>query len=136
MREIATAVAQNAQVDLVALTTKFYRSHNDNYDQLVLWSDAPVITDAFAYETTVKNEIRGIGVDTYDLAADFPIRFVPPEARAIVRPGVPVLTLDGTVSPPNENLSRLLRDIPPSGSTERQEWRKAVLELLAHVAGR
>jgi len=29
-----------------------------------------------------------------------------------------------------------LRDIPPSGSTERQEWRKAVLELLAHVAGR
>jgi hypothetical protein len=63
--------AQNAQVDLVALTTKFYRSHNDNYDQLVLWADAPVITDAFAYETTVKNEIRGIGVDTYDLAADF-----------------------------------------------------------------
>jgi hypothetical protein len=37
----------------------------------VLWSDAPVISDAFAYETTVKNEIRGIGVDTYDLAADF-----------------------------------------------------------------
>jgi hypothetical protein len=36
-----------------------------------VWSDAPVITDAFAYETTVKNEIRGIGVDTYDLAADF-----------------------------------------------------------------
>jgi hypothetical protein len=63
--------AQNAQVDLVALTQKFYRSHNDNYDQLVLWSDAPVITDAFAYETTVKNEIRGIGVDTYDLASDF-----------------------------------------------------------------
>jgi hypothetical protein len=72
----------------------------------------------------------------YDLAADFPIRFVPPEARAIVRPGVPVLALDGTVSPPNENLSRLLRDVPPSGSAERQEWRKAVLELLAHVAGR
>jgi len=63
--------AQNAQVDLVALTKKFYRSHNDNYDQLVLWSDAPVITDAFAYETTVKNEIRGIGVDTYDLGSDF-----------------------------------------------------------------
>ena len=63
--------AQNAQIDLVAVTEKFYRSHNDNYDQLVLWSDAPVITDAFAYETTVKNEIRGIGVDTYDLASDF-----------------------------------------------------------------
>jgi hypothetical protein len=63
--------AEDAQVDLVALTRKFYRTHSDRYDQLVVWSDAPVITDAFAYETTVKNEIRGIGVDTYDLAADF-----------------------------------------------------------------
>jgi hypothetical protein len=63
--------AEDAQVDLVALTRKFYGSHSDSYDQLVVWSDAPVITDAFAYETTVKNEIRGIGVDTYDLAADF-----------------------------------------------------------------
>ena len=63
--------AQQAQVDLVALSRKFYRSHDDNYDQLVLWSDAPVITDAFAYETTVKNEVRGLGIDTYDLASDF-----------------------------------------------------------------
>jgi hypothetical protein len=63
--------AQQAQVDLVALARKFYRTHADSYDQLVLWSDAPVITDAFAFETTVKNEVRGLGVDTYDLAADF-----------------------------------------------------------------
>jgi hypothetical protein len=63
--------AKDPQLDLVALTRKFYKSHDDNYDQLVLWSDTSVITDAFAYETTVKNEIRGIGVDTYDLAADF-----------------------------------------------------------------
>lgn len=63
--------AQNAQLDVVALTQKFYASHPDNYDQLVLWTDSPIITDAFAYETTVKNEIRGIGVDTYDLTSDF-----------------------------------------------------------------
>jgi len=63
--------AEQAQLDVVALTRKFYRTHPDNYDQVVLWTDAPVITDAFAYETTVKNEIRGIGVDTYDLASDF-----------------------------------------------------------------
>jgi hypothetical protein len=53
------------------LTKKFYASHPDNYDQLVLWTDSPIITDAFAYETTVKNEIGGIGVDTYDLTSDF-----------------------------------------------------------------
>ncbi len=63
--------AANPQLDLVALATKFYSTHPDNYDQLVLWTDAPLITDAFAYETTVKNEVQGIGVDTYDLSADF-----------------------------------------------------------------
>ena len=63
--------AENAQLDLVALSKKFYQTHPDNYDQLVLWTDAPVVTDAFAFETTVKNEIRGLGVDTYDTAADF-----------------------------------------------------------------
>jgi hypothetical protein len=63
--------AQQSQVDLVAVARKFYRVHDDSYDQLVLWSDAPVITDAFAYETTVKNEVRGLGIDTYDLAGDF-----------------------------------------------------------------
>jgi len=63
--------AQDAQLDLVALSKKFYQTHPDNYDQLVLWTDAPVVTDAFAYETTVKNEIRGIGIDSYDTAADF-----------------------------------------------------------------
>ncbi len=63
--------AEQSQLDVVALTRKFYRTHPDNYDQVVLWADAPVITDAFAYETTVKNEVKGIGVDSYDLAADF-----------------------------------------------------------------
>jgi hypothetical protein len=63
--------AEAGQLDVVGLSRKFYRAHPDNYDQVVLWTDAPVITDAFAYETTVKNEIRGIGVDIYDLASDF-----------------------------------------------------------------
>ena len=63
--------AADPQLDLVALSTKFYSTHPDNYDQLILWTDAPLITDAFAYETTVKNEVQGIGVDTYDLSADF-----------------------------------------------------------------
>jgi len=63
--------AETGQLDLVSLARKFYRTHPDNYDQVVLWTDAPIITDAFAFETTVKNEITGIGVDTYDLAGDF-----------------------------------------------------------------
>ena len=68
---IGERFSEEAQVDLVALTQKFYRTHPDNYDQLVLWADTSIVTDAFAYETTVKNEVRGIGVDTYDLAGDY-----------------------------------------------------------------
>jgi hypothetical protein len=63
--------AENPQLDVVALATKFFRTHPDNYDQVVLWADQSVVTDAFAYETTVKNEITGIGVDTFDFASDF-----------------------------------------------------------------
>jgi hypothetical protein len=68
---IGERFAQQAQLDLVALSRKFYRSHGDNFDQLVIWTDTPLIVDAFAYEALVKNEVSGIGVDTYDLAGDF-----------------------------------------------------------------
>jgi hypothetical protein len=63
--------AQQPQLDLVELSRKFFRTHADLYDQLVLWTDAPLISDAFAYETTVANEVRGIGVDTFNLSSDF-----------------------------------------------------------------
>jgi len=55
--------AQDEQLDLIALSKKFYQTHPDNYDQLVLWTDAPVVTDAFAYETTIKNEIS-VGISS------------------------------------------------------------------------
>jgi hypothetical protein len=63
--------ARERQLDLVALTRKFYSNHPDDYDQLVFWTDAAIIKDAFAYETTVANEIRGIGIDIYDASRDF-----------------------------------------------------------------
>jgi hypothetical protein len=63
--------AENAQLDVVELSRKFFRTHDDLYDQLVIWTDAPLITDAFAYETTIANEVRGIGLDTFDLSGDF-----------------------------------------------------------------
>lgn len=63
--------ASSSQLDTVALVRKFYQTHPDNYDQLVIWTDSPIIQDAFAYETTVANEIRGIGIDTFDASRDF-----------------------------------------------------------------
>lgn len=59
------------QLDVVAVSKKFYRTHPDAYDQLVVWTDVAVVRDAFAYETTVANEIRGLGIDVYNLASGF-----------------------------------------------------------------
>jgi hypothetical protein len=58
-------------IDLVAVARRFYQSHPDSYDQLVLWTDVPVAEDAFAFETLVANEIRGIGVDVLDQSRAF-----------------------------------------------------------------
>ncbi len=63
--------AGSAQLDTVALLQKFYKNHPDNYDQVLIWTDAPLIQDAFAYEVTVANEVRGIGVPVFDAAQDF-----------------------------------------------------------------
>lgn len=63
--------AAGNQLDTVAVARKFYRTHADAFDQLIVWTDMRVVTDAFAYETTVANEIRGLGIDVYDLASGF-----------------------------------------------------------------
>lgn len=63
--------AEEDDIDLAALGEKFYRTHPDNYDQLVVWSDRDLITDAFAYETTIANDISGIGSSIFDASAEF-----------------------------------------------------------------
>jgi len=59
------------EIDLVAVARRFYQDHPDLYDQLLIWTDTSLTTDAFAFETTVKNEIHGLGIDVYDNAAAF-----------------------------------------------------------------
>ena len=59
------------QLDTVAVAQKFYRTHPDAFDQLIVWTDVRVVNDAFAYETTIANEIRGLGIDVFDLSSGF-----------------------------------------------------------------
>jgi hypothetical protein len=68
---IGERFADRPQLDTVAVTRKFYATHPDDFDQLVIWTDARLIQDAFAFETTVANEIRGIGLDLFDVSRDF-----------------------------------------------------------------
>jgi hypothetical protein len=64
--------SQDTDIDLVAVARKFYQTHPDSYDQLVTWTDTRVVSgNTFAYETTVANEIRGIGTGIFDSASDF-----------------------------------------------------------------
>jgi hypothetical protein len=64
--------AETPDLDVVATATAFYRTHPDSYDQLVIWTDTTVVSgDSFAFESTIANEIQGIGVDIYDLSREF-----------------------------------------------------------------
>jgi hypothetical protein len=64
--------ASERSIDLVGATRAFYSEFSDSYDQLVFWTDTRVTdTDTFAYESGVKNQIRGIGQDILDLAAQY-----------------------------------------------------------------
>jgi len=63
--------SQRTEFDTVAVARRFYQSHPDNYDQLVLFADIAVVSDAFAFESTIANGIRGIGTELFDSSRDF-----------------------------------------------------------------
>jgi hypothetical protein len=63
--------ADEAQLDTVEVARKFYRTHADNFDQLIYWTDQSLLDDSFAFESTVANEISGIGLEIFDQSAAF-----------------------------------------------------------------
>jgi hypothetical protein len=65
---VAERFAQASSIDTFAVAKKFYATHPDTFDQMLLWTDQPLIRDAFAYELTLANDVRGIGQDIYNAA--------------------------------------------------------------------
>jgi len=63
--------AVRGELDTVAVAQKFLQTHPDAYDQIVIWTDQPILFEAFAYEVTIGNRIQGIGQPIYDIPADF-----------------------------------------------------------------
>jgi hypothetical protein len=60
------------ELDFVALLQKFYQSHADDFDQIVLFTNTRTTEQGtFAFEFTVANEVAGIGLDVYDSSRDF-----------------------------------------------------------------
>jgi hypothetical protein len=72
LRDRAERFARTTELDLPALAAKFYQTHGDEYDQLVMFTNfAFDLEGAFAFELNIKNEIRGIGLEQFDFASDF-----------------------------------------------------------------
>ena len=63
--------SEAGQLDTVAVGRRFLQTHPDAFDQLVMWTDTRLLTTSFAYESTVKNDVRGIGLDVFDVAREF-----------------------------------------------------------------
>jgi hypothetical protein len=71
-RQVGERFSDTLELDTVALSQRFYATHADLYDQLVVWADTRVAPrTAFAYEVTVANDVWGIGVDLFDRSRDF-----------------------------------------------------------------
>jgi len=59
-------------LDTIAVARKFYQTHSDDYQQLIIYTSRSLIqSGSFAYEETVQNKDRGIGVDLLDLSASY-----------------------------------------------------------------
>ncbi|MEE8138955.1 MAG: hypothetical protein V3T81_08835 [Thermoanaerobaculia bacterium] len=66
---IAERFSLSPQVDDVAVAQVFFQHFRDIYDHLIVWVDFPVsLEDAFAFELTVKNDVRGIGLRLFDFS--------------------------------------------------------------------
>ncbi len=66
---VAERFVVNQSFDHLAVAKAFFREFADDYDHLVVFLDFPQsLGGAFAFELTVKNEIRGIGDDVFDFS--------------------------------------------------------------------
>jgi hypothetical protein len=67
---IAERFATQQAVDNLAIAKAFFREFADDYDHLVVFLDFPQsLGRAFAFEFTLKNEVRGLGQDVLDFSA-------------------------------------------------------------------
>jgi hypothetical protein len=68
---VAERFSASPDLDLEGASRRFYGGHADAFDQLIFFTDQRVVTDAFAFESTVANQVRGIGVGTFDESGSY-----------------------------------------------------------------
>lgn len=69
---IAESFRIDNQLDLVAATRKFYRSHGDEYQQILFFTSQSLISrGTFAYENNIQNADAGTGVDIENASSQY-----------------------------------------------------------------
>jgi hypothetical protein len=58
-------------LDVVAASRKFLMTHPDQFDNLVMFTDTELLSDAFAYELLVANAIQGTNLPVFNSAREF-----------------------------------------------------------------
>jgi hypothetical protein len=60
-----------SDLDTVAVARRFIAAHSDTFDNIVIFSDQQLLTEAFAYEISVANRIRGLNLPVFDDSAEY-----------------------------------------------------------------
>lgn len=60
-----------SELNLAAVSRRFLATHADQYDGLSVFTDRGLLTDGFAYEISIANQIEGIGMPIYNYGAAF-----------------------------------------------------------------
>lgn len=71
---LAEGFRAQEEFDIVAMAQKFYRTHGDDYEQIIVFTNRPVgglRNGYFAFELGIKNLDTGIGEDIEDYSAAF-----------------------------------------------------------------
>jgi hypothetical protein len=78
LRGVRTAVlerfAATADIDYTAIIDEFHQTHAQNFDFVVIFTDYPVQLqggNAFAFFSTIQNQIKGIGASTFNDSRSF-----------------------------------------------------------------
>lgn len=69
---IAEVFADSDRVDMIAVARRFYQTHDDAYDYLMVYNNMGVpALDAIAYELPVRTTGQGYGDEPLDVGSDF-----------------------------------------------------------------
>jgi hypothetical protein len=65
---IAERFSETEKADLVMVARRFFASHPDVFEQLVVYTTRPLnpLPGSLAFEVNVRNEVQGIGLDLFD----------------------------------------------------------------------